>query len=66
MPTLTREERAVRAKTVISQEFTAKEQTFLNFVLAHYVEVGVGELDSEKLSPLLRLKYGDSIDDAVK
>jgi len=26
-------------------------------VLTHYVSVGVEELDQEKLSPLLRLKY---------
>ena len=33
--------------------------------LSHYVSVGVGELDQEKLTPLLRLKYHDSITDAV-
>ena len=30
---------------------------FLDFVLSHYVRVGVEELDQEKLTPLLRLKY---------
>jgi type I restriction enzyme R subunit len=34
-------------------------------VLSHYVSVGVDELDTEKLNPLLRLKYHDSISDAV-
>jgi len=34
-------------------------------VLAHYVSVGVDELDQEKLNPLLRLKYHDSLADAV-
>jgi type I restriction enzyme R subunit len=34
-------------------------------VLAHYVSVGVGELDQEKLTPLLRLKYHNSIADAL-
>jgi type I restriction enzyme R subunit len=29
------------------------------------VKVGVGELDQAKLTPLLRLKYRDSIADAV-
>ena len=29
---------------------------FLDFVFAHYVRVGVEELDQEKLTPLLRLK----------
>ena len=32
---------------------------------AHYVSVGVEELDQEKLTPLLRLKYHNSITDAV-
>ena len=31
----------------------------------HYVNVGVEELYKEKLTPLLRLKYHDSIADAV-
>lgn len=65
MPTLTREERAARAKVSISTKFSTKQQTFIDFVLAHYVSVGVGELDTEKLTPLLRLKYHNSISDAV-
>ena len=35
------------------------------FVLSHYVSVGVQELEQEKLTPLLRLKYHNSISDAV-
>lgn len=38
---------------------------FLEFVLSYYVSVGVEELDQEKLAPLLRLKYHDSVADAV-
>ena len=34
-------------------------------MLSHYVSVGVEELDQQKLTPLLRLKYHDSIADAV-
>ncbi len=34
-------------------------------MLQHYVSVGVEELDQEKLTPLLRLKYHNSIADAV-
>ena len=64
-PTLTREERAIRAKVAIIAQFNAKQQEFLDFVLAHYVSEGVRELDQEKLTPLLRLKYHDSIADAV-
>ena len=34
-------------------------------MLSHYVQMGVEELDREKLNPLLRLKYQDSLADAV-
>jgi len=65
LPPLTREERAAKAKVVISTQFNSKLQVFLDFVLSHYVSVGVEELDQEKLTPLLRLKYHDSIADAL-
>jgi type I restriction enzyme R subunit len=65
LPTLTREERASHAKVGINGNYTGKQQAFLDFVLAHYVSEGVHELDQEKLTPLLRLKYHDSISDAV-
>jgi type I restriction enzyme R subunit len=65
LPPLTREERAAKAKVVISSHFNTKQQVFLDFVLSHYVSVGVDELDQEKLTPLLRLKYHNSIADAV-
>ena len=62
---LTREERAGRAMAVISENFNPKQKVFLDFVLSHYVAVGVEELDQAKLTPLLKLKYHDSIADAV-
>jgi len=65
LPTLTREERAGHAKVAISANFNSKQQAFLDFVLAHYVGVGVEELDQDKLTPLLRLKYHNSIQDAL-
>ena len=65
LPPLTREERAAKAKVVISTHFNSKQQVFLDFVLSHYVNVGVEELDQDKLTPLLRLKYHNSIADAV-
>lgn len=34
-----------------------RQQAFIDFVLAQYVKQGVDELDQEKLSPLLRLRY---------
>jgi type I restriction enzyme R subunit len=65
IPPETREVRAANAKVYINTRFSAKQQIFLDFVLQHYVSVGVEELDQEKLTPLLRLKYHDSISDAV-
>ena len=65
LPPITREARAGRAKVAISTRFNSKQQVFLDFVLSHYVTVGVEELDQEKLTPLLRLKYHNSIADAL-
>ena len=64
-PPLTREERATRARLAIGHRFSDKQQAFIDFVLAHYIRVGVEELDKQKLTPLLLLKYHDSIADAV-
>jgi hypothetical protein len=66
LPPLTREERAARARVAMDGQFSNKQRTFLEFVLGHYVDAGVDELDTEKLSPLLRLRYGDSIADAIQ
>ncbi len=63
---VTREERAGRAKRKIDENFTDRQRTFLDFVLSQYVKEGVDELDQEKLSPLLKLRYRDSIPDATK
>jgi len=65
MAPVTREDRATRARLAIRRQFTDKQQAFLDFVLSHYVQVGVEELDQEKLTPLLRLKYHNSIADAL-
>jgi type I restriction enzyme, R subunit len=66
LPPLTREERASRAKVVIDARFNSRQRVFIEFVLSHYVSEGVHELDQEKLNPLLRLKYHDSLQDAVQ
>jgi len=65
LPPVSREDRAAHAKVVISAHFNDKQRVFLDFVLSHYVRVGVEELDQEKLTPLLKLKYNNSIADAV-
>ncbi len=66
MPPMTREARALNAKVYINTEFSAKQRLFLDFVLSHYVRVGVEELEQGKLSVLLRLAYHDSLEDAVE
>ena len=65
LPPVTRVVRADHARVHINSRFNAKQQAFLDFVLSHYVTVGVAELEQSKLNPLLRLKYNDSITDAV-
>lgn len=62
---LTRGERAAKARIVSTQHFSDRLQVFLGFVLSHYEIIGVEELDQAKLTPLLKLKYHDSIADAV-
>ena len=54
VPPVTREVRAEHARVYINSQFNAKQQAFLDFVLSHYVSVGVEELDQAKLTPLLR------------
>lgn len=56
---LSREQRSIHAKGQISKEGyrNNRELNFLEFVLEHYVDEGVGELDMDKLPPLLKLKY---------
>jgi len=63
--TSTREERATMARENIGR-YTDRQQQFLDFVLGHYITEGVDELDQEKLTPLLKLKYHDSLADAIK
>ena len=65
LPPVTREVRAANARVHINAHFSAKQQVFLDFVLQHYVMVGVEELDQEKLAPLLLLRYHNSLADAV-
>ena len=56
----------MHAAVQISSLFSARQRaSSWIFVLAHYVSVGVDELDQDKLTPLLRLKYHDSIADAI-
>jgi len=57
-------ERADKAKIKLN-DYNAKQQEFLNFVLEQYVKEGVDELDDAKLPDLLELKY-NAIADAKR
>jgi len=48
---ITREVRAVNARVNISRLFSSNQQVFLDFVLSHYIKIGVEELDQDKLIP---------------
>jgi type I restriction enzyme R subunit len=61
---ISRSERVEARKSNILGKYDPKLQAFLDFVLAQYVQQGVGELDQEKLSDLLQLKYR-SVPDAI-
>ncbi len=65
LPPLTRQQRADQARPGIVMQFNDRQKIFLDFVLSHYVQTGVGELDREKLTPLLRIRYNNSLADAV-
>ena len=61
-----RSERAIRAKAGLHDTYRSNRHlAFVEFVLDHYVEEGVDELDIEKLTPLLRLKYNAIADAAA-
>ncbi len=62
---ISREERVDTHKTLIFSGYGDKQREFLSFVLDHYIEQGVGELDEEKLPHLIELKY-NAISDAVQ
>ncbi len=63
---ITREERVVASKANIYNEYSWKEQQFLDFVLSQYIQEGVRELDQEKLPDLLELKYHGVSDAAAE
>jgi type I restriction enzyme R subunit len=65
LPIISRKERVENSRPAIFRACSAQENEFLGFILDHYVEQGVSELDQEKLPGLLELKYhslGDAVD----
>ncbi|WKZ47896.1 MAG: DEAD/DEAH box helicase family protein [Anaerolineales bacterium] len=62
-PPITRERRVANSQSKIFASLTSEQKQFIEFVLSKYIEVGVEELDQEKLPQLLKLKY-KAIEDA--
>ncbi|MBT5492710.1 restriction endonuclease subunit R, partial [bacterium] len=54
---ITREERVAKAQLNIFKSLQNNQKEFLEFVLSKYIEVGIEELDQEKLPALLKIKY---------
>lgn len=64
VPPISREERVNERRSAVIDGQDTKLAAFLDFVMGQYVRDGVGELDREKLAPLLTLKYR-SVNDAI-
>jgi len=64
LPPISRAERVQGRLESILADHGPAQQEFLGFVLDHYVQRGVGELDTEKLPQLITLKY-QSVRDAT-
>ncbi len=61
---ITREERVNARRNLIFSHYGDRQREFLAFVLDHYIQQGVEELDEEKLPHLIELKY-HAVSDAV-
>ena len=64
LPPTSRAQRVNKRLTQILADHTPAEQEFIAFVLDHYIKLGVGELDTDKLPRLIELKY-QSVHDAT-
>lgn len=62
---MSREERVAKAQKNIFTGLENNQKEFLEFVLSKYIEIGIEELDQEKLPALLKIKY-QAINDATE
>ena len=58
----TRAQRASANRERIARSFGDRQWAFIEFVLSQYVKNGVGELSDERISELVKLKYGTLAD----
>ena len=56
-PTVTRSERVEASRTYIFDDLQPDQREFVDFVLAQYIELGVDELQQDRLPQLLAIKY---------
>ena len=61
---VTRAERVESHRERVMQGLDYTQREFLGFVLDHYVQRGIGELDTDKLPHLIELKY-NTVSDAI-
>jgi len=56
-PTVTRAERVAASRNQIYDNLEPNQREFIDFVLSQYVDLGVDELQQERLPQLLAIKY---------
>jgi type I restriction enzyme R subunit len=61
----TREERANQAKSYVHNQYTDRQEAFIEFVLSKYVADGDSMLDPSVFGELLEARYNQSISDGV-
>lgn len=57
LPPLSREQRVATHRERLFSDYDYRQREFLNFVIDHYIQDGVGELAQDKLPQLIELKY---------
>lgn len=65
-PPVSRTARADHARRKVMSLLDARQQEFIEFVLSRYIQDGVAELDMDKLTALLELKYRAVADAVVR
>jgi type I restriction enzyme R subunit len=56
-PTMTRGERVEASRKHIYEDLEPEQRKFVDFVLSQYIDLGVDELQQERLPQLLAIKY---------
>lgn len=61
-PTVTRAERVESSRAHIHRDLEPNQREFVDFVLSQYVELGVDELQQERLPQLLAIRYESQLE----